>query len=842
VDCTKDVDCPWWSNAASQSCSTGNVVPAGIWTIYPTRESCCDTLNFPTHSCNPIPITSPPTKHPTILMKDDIDDDFEIVPLRLDIRGLPPNYQMRKLKEEMMIALKWILVRLTEEIDGLSISDIKERDNDDDDDRNRNGRALVLQSGTVEDEERLEEQHLATTHRFLEDDVTLHYNVYVVRDNDRKFAPLLIKMMKERFVEVLDYVKSSPNMSYLNDKNVDMDFCSSEDGQFHCITKSDVYEIVPLRLNIDGLPINYQRKKLKEESMTVLKWILTRLAERMDGLRISDIREREDENSRALMQRSTQQSRLLLRGMTGASDVAAASNSSPDAEEEDYDYRTDRELLEDVTLYYNIFVVRDKSRRFGPLIISMVRERFGEVLDYVQSSPNMSYLNSAGVNMNFCSSENGQFSDCANKDNAPVSAPSTSITINNNKPTVYSPTNTVYSPTDKGSSPTIVLSYDSNEDNDESNGVVLSGWAIFLIVLLALVVLCCIVLCLVYLCCKEFCCRICCCKNRRGDKSGTKEVNNIYVGNGDNKNAPRHPRRSHRTAANDNDETAIVLARPMERKYDEDSAYSVDTFQFSRAERGNHVENGPKERKYDEASAYSVDTFQFGRVERVNHAQNALTWHDDRLDPEAASQYSTNSNRKYYHPEDPSISVKAKREPTMYINGLSETEPTKPKREPTMYVDGLSYSERSSQSRNTAPDPIMYLESQHQADPYIPDEPGTPQTLETSREPTMYIDGNAIYDSDAQSFRTEEPLPHLDRSNRIYDTDIVSPINRKSSEYISEISRAGAPDPSYYFEESLDGSYRTHPPRSVASASEKRVKKSHKRSKKSKKSKDKSQH
>ena len=43
-----------------------------------------------------------------------------------------------------------------------------------------------------------------------------------------------------------------------------------------------------------------------------------------------------------------------------------------------------RGLLKDVTLYFNVNVIRDKDKKFGPLIIREIRDSYDEVLDQIQ--------------------------------------------------------------------------------------------------------------------------------------------------------------------------------------------------------------------------------------------------------------------------------------------------------------------------------------------------------------------------------------------------------------------------------------------------------------------------
>ena len=88
----------------------------------------------------------------------------------------------------------------------------------------------------------------------------------------------------------------------------------------------------------------------------VLRRILVRLSEQIDGLKITNIEERgSPANNRLLALRTQQLS------------------------------SQERALLKDVSLFYNVHVVRSEDgTRFGPLIVSYMRDNFDEVMDEIQ--------------------------------------------------------------------------------------------------------------------------------------------------------------------------------------------------------------------------------------------------------------------------------------------------------------------------------------------------------------------------------------------------------------------------------------------------------------------------
>ena len=103
-------------------------------------------------------------------------------------------------------------------------------------------------------------------------------------------------------------------------------------------------EIIPLRVKFTGLPDNISISKLKEELESVLKRILLRLAEKVDGLKILSLEERVVSSLRNLH----------------------------------------RALSSEEILYYNVHVLRVEGAKFGPKIIVEVRDSYDEILSQIQ--------------------------------------------------------------------------------------------------------------------------------------------------------------------------------------------------------------------------------------------------------------------------------------------------------------------------------------------------------------------------------------------------------------------------------------------------------------------------
>ena len=197
----------------AESCTTGPRVPDGYWTIFNTNEICCNK-NFPYSTiCNAAPATAAPTKYPTIAAPE--EDDMEIIPIKFDVDGLPNEIKMKELKVEMTTVLKRILLRLASRIPGLKISNVEEKivmqrynqryllelDSEEEDDYNDDGSSDNWK--WMYDSEKKKKQK----HRNLSQSVTLYFNVYVVRDEDKKFGPLIITAIRDSYSEVLEQIQ-----------------------------------------------------------------------------------------------------------------------------------------------------------------------------------------------------------------------------------------------------------------------------------------------------------------------------------------------------------------------------------------------------------------------------------------------------------------------------------------------------------------------------------------------------------------------------------------------------------------------------------------------------------
>ena len=94
---------------------------------------------------------------------------------------------------------------------------------------------------------------------------------------------------------------------------------------------------MPIEFQLGGLPKEIKMRELKDEMKTVLQRILVRLAERIEDLKISKIEEKFVPKNRNM------------------------------------------QATKDVSIYFNVYVIRSDEKRFGPIIISELRDNYGEV-------------------------------------------------------------------------------------------------------------------------------------------------------------------------------------------------------------------------------------------------------------------------------------------------------------------------------------------------------------------------------------------------------------------------------------------------------------------------------
>ncbi|KAL3817488.1 hypothetical protein ACHAXA_007078 [Cyclostephanos tholiformis] len=211
------------------------------------------------------------------------------------------------------------------------------------------------------------------------------------------------------------------------------------------VAPDDETEIVPIRFDVFGLSQNIDMDDLRDELKTVTTRVVLRLAEDIQGLKISKVEER-----------------------------AGGITDNPDGGK---------------SMYFNIYAIRNKEKKFAPLIVQAIRDSYGEVVEQIYTFTDTYYF-TEDVSINICALQNGKYEACAKEE--PTSTPTTSL---------------------------VIPPPSANVDEG------LAGWAISLIVIFVLSFVCCVGYAIAVVCfgvanCFDDCFR---------DHDDTKKIqNNIY--------------------------------------------------------------------------------------------------------------------------------------------------------------------------------------------------------------------------------------------------------------------------------------------------------------------------
>ena len=237
ANCSPGIDCPWYiRSGGGDKCYTDNDIPPGIYDLYNTQGACC-AFNFPYSEMCTITEEGPPTKHPTIVAPD--DDDFEVIPIKFEVMGLPLGITKREIKDEMTTVLKRILLRLADKIEELRISEVEEKVM-----TPTPNRGLLKKIRTKDKQHKQTQQQQEQYLRELQSSpslsfVELYFNVHVVRVKNKKFGPLLIDEMMRSYDEILEQVQSFADTQYFGGE-LKMNWCTIKNGKYElCVFAKD---------------------------------------------------------------------------------------------------------------------------------------------------------------------------------------------------------------------------------------------------------------------------------------------------------------------------------------------------------------------------------------------------------------------------------------------------------------------------------------------------------------------------------------------------------------------------------------------------------------------------
>ena len=122
------------------------------------------------------PTTAAPSKYPSVVVEE---DEFEIIPLRFDVIGLPPDAALGDFKKELETAMSKIILDLGKDIQGLKVTKVEEK---------VGGLSAAL----------------SNNNNNLVDSV--YYTVEVVKDPSKRFAPLIIQGLRDSYDQILQMI------------------------------------------------------------------------------------------------------------------------------------------------------------------------------------------------------------------------------------------------------------------------------------------------------------------------------------------------------------------------------------------------------------------------------------------------------------------------------------------------------------------------------------------------------------------------------------------------------------------------------------------------------------
>ena len=142
-----------------------------------------DLINEDTHAAGfgttviaAAPTTASPSKYPSVVVEEDV---FEVVPLRFDIIGLPPDAALGEFKKELQTAMSKIILNLAKDVQGLKVTKVEEK---------VGGLSAALSNNSNNSVD------------------SVYYTVEVVKDPKKRFAPLIIQGLRDSYDEILQMI------------------------------------------------------------------------------------------------------------------------------------------------------------------------------------------------------------------------------------------------------------------------------------------------------------------------------------------------------------------------------------------------------------------------------------------------------------------------------------------------------------------------------------------------------------------------------------------------------------------------------------------------------------
>jgi len=424
------------------------------------------------------------------------------------------------------------------------------------------------------------------------------------------------------------------------------------------IPNESEYEVIPIKFDVMGLPSdlnNREMDELHEEMGTVLKRILLRLSDRISGMKVSNVEQKIlQQRQRGLLRTTTSSIGMIVTDIV--KDITTQ-------------YQTRRRLEQDITLYFNVYVVRDYDKKFGPLVIQEIRDSYEEVLEQIQTFADTKYFG-ANLNLNWCTVKNGKYDLCVKDLNNGSSGA---------RPLSQMPSQT----------------YDKTSSNNSEEG--LAGWAIGLIVIIALIVLGCAGYWIAVVC---------------------FGVTNCFRYN------------------HENDIQSHIYFDDNQSQFDVVSRYG------SRGTRRSDESTINNNRRIGKDPTFYLP----GQYDKPDPDALRLTDGSSRSSGRSSRGSASRNGRRRYYEEDNSAPIRPKREPTMYVDG----EATIDEEYSVDYPASLK-----SASRQTKPNRSYYNDENRGGIHSVLDENESYRTEEYEAPPSRR--GRDYYDEGDASFLTEDP-------------------------------------------------------------------------------------
>eukprot|EP00804_Cyclotella_cryptica_P016387 CCRYP_004640-RA/>CCRYP_004640-RA protein AED:0.00 eAED:0.00 QI:289/1/1/1/0/0/2/507/598 len=224
-------------------------------------------------------VPTPPTTMPTTQSRS----EFHVIPLKFTLMGISNDIpRIRDFRDAAMGFIKGMLTTVSYDIDGLKITEVKERYID----SFINGsRGLVTITRSLVDfvyGENATMGDIETQHQ-EEDDTRVfnfYYDVTVVSDSTELYGPLLIDAVRRRHPEILQQIQEYRPTQYYYAENFDL--CTTttgkmtDDDRFFDLCSQD-HQMVSIKFGALALPEDMDRDLFTKELMQIYQRVLNEI-------------------------------------------------------------------------------------------------------------------------------------------------------------------------------------------------------------------------------------------------------------------------------------------------------------------------------------------------------------------------------------------------------------------------------------------------------------------------------------------------------------------------------------------------------------------------------------